>query len=259
MDMNTNGSRASLSLAALLLAAVAACPLRGATVPSGAPTYTYYVLGRFETWPVEKLLRDEEWAKRGHMPWRTEPALVAAYLLDREAMPPLPRGAEARVEETQRGAWLARAITAPGVEVAFEVAQEQPGAVAVDMMVNGEPKATIHLERPFGYWWYITSVVTADGAVSRLPAGTVQWVSMREALTPRGFRVSWSARDRAAIAVNGRSRVELGVGNRAVRMNGKTSHLAATPQILVGRLIVPQYLVADVMSKDAAVVASSAR
>jgi hypothetical protein len=249
MEMTTN--RASLQPAVLLVLAGLAGLLAADLSAQTTPAYTEYVLGEFVTKPVEKMQEDEEWSKQGHMPWRAEPALVARCLAA-DIMPPMPLGEEPTVEEVQNGAWLTHTLITSSVEVSFEVVEESEDRAAVAMRVDGLPEATIWLERPFGYWWYITSIQTASGLVSRPTSGAhARWVSLRDALSPRGFGVYWWPREKRAVAVRGSARMELTVGDREVHIGGRLVRLETAPQLARGRVLVPEHLIVDLLSEAA--------
>ncbi len=243
--------RAPLQVGVLLLGGLGCLVPRSVSAQT-TPTYTRYVLGEFVTEPVEKMQADEEWSKQGHMPWRAEPALVASVEA-RNLMPRVGVDEEPVVEETRKGAWLATTMRDSTTEVTFEVVEEGEDLVSVAVSVNGVRAATIQLERPFGYWWYIGSIATAKGVVARPAApGEIGWVSLRDALTPHGFGVYWSARDRRAVAVKGRTYVEVAVGDPAVRVGGRVVRVERAPRLIGGRMLVPGYLIADLLSQEGA-------
>jgi hypothetical protein len=219
-------------------------------------TYTQYVLGEWVTQPVEKLQRDEEWSKQGHMPWRAEPALVARVLAG-NIIASLTSGEEPVEEDTQEDKWLVPKLTTSSIEITFEISEKSENVVDVTMAVNGVIEATIQLERPFGYWWYITSVATPQGVASRPTSPTIRWVSVRQALGGQGFSVSWQPAGRSvAVTKRGVSRMELKVGDRAVRLGARTMRLDTAPRLCNGRVLIPEYLIADLLSQDARMVAS---
>jgi len=248
----TSGNCKLLAISAVMVA----CLLYGiAPAQVTTPTYTEYVLGQWVTQPVEKLREDEAWSKQGHMPWRAEPA-VTASVLGANLMPPL---AEKPIGggETQNGSWLQYSLKTPTTEISFEVVAEKGDAVDVAMKVNGVTSATIHLERPFGYWWYITSVATPKGIVSRPATAPVRWVSLRQALVRQGFEIAWVAQKRCiAVTKGGAARMEVKVGDPAVRLGGRIVRLDTAPKLVKGRVLIPEYLIADLLSQDARIQAS---
>jgi hypothetical protein len=242
-----------LTVTAALFGFLLLCGIAPAQVATR--TWTEYVLGRWVTQPVKKLREDEAWSKQGHMPWRAEPA-VTASVLGANLMPPLadkPIGGG----ETQNGSWLQYSLKTPTTEITFEVVAEKGDAVDVAVKVNGVTSATIHLERPFGYWWYITSVATPKGTVSRPTTAPVRWVSLRRALVRQGFEITWVAGKRSiAVTKGGALCMEVKVGDPAVRLGGRPLRLDTAPKFVKGRVLIPEYLVADLLSQDARIHAS---
>ncbi len=121
-----------------------------------ADSFTYFESGRVVSKPRGELQPTEREAiSGGHMPWRHDPASVAAAVIYYGlTADPRPRTNEKQI---RRGNWLDLIIDRPGEHTTIQTTGVRGTTATVEIATNGTPDATVQLQRPFTGWWYVTS------------------------------------------------------------------------------------------------------
>ncbi len=168
--------------ACILLASVLASSCAAAW-PRGY--HVVYARGFYTLLPDKKMQEDEAYARQGHMPWRTLPFDTASVLAGDLLPPGVPRYRPA------------------GKGVKWLLVAEHGHKALVRVLVHGRPYGEVRLLRPFGYWWYVTSVRRVGVPRSRIvlihPDGTRE--NLPGPLLVKGGRAYMPARDLTRVSL----------------------------------------------------------
>jgi len=193
---------------------------------------------------------EQEMSAGGHMPWRKEPAWVAAvYTAD--LLGSVCSGCEATGEVDTKG-HTTMVLGAQGWKAEYSVAVQTDGHAEVVLQFNGAARYRITLKRPFDYSWYVTSVTYWSGGNGASPVGRPadEMVALRVALAQRGASVQWIGSSRTASVSTARTSARVQVPSRRATVNGQALIMPRAARVVNGRLEVPREFLARFLEAD---------